>query len=939
MGGSLFPESPGGYFQNRWEVSSGFCNKAMKSKIRVLVSLLISILFANSIFPQTILESVNDKYYLQFKILESEHIIGKNLNGDVDSLGFKEYSGKQTPHELPAQNRMLTLRSKFVINPTLEQEDWVLVFPPIFYACNIYLNGNKIAQRGDIKYGYTNRIHTTESYLFPPNLLNKNSNEIAIELFPMYGENNSVNGIFISSRKVGETYTFWRNFFSVDFIRAMSVIAIVIFIYFLIFSFQRKSSNTSYYIPFSMVCLFYPIAFLNNIITFNFSDTLLLEKISRLGTSIWTFFSIFYILEFTKITKYKNQFITGIGIIYFPLIILGWLPDTVPGVVGFNIKYTSIYNIFIDIALIVICFIFAYRTRTKYAFILALTFFLAIPSITFDVYYYAILQTKPYAFTLSYIMFTNIVVFFFIVAWQQSDVYKLTQQQADELKNINENLEQIVEQRTIKLLETNEYLENLFNYANAPIIVWDNELNITRFNHAFEHLSEYQAYEVIGKKIGVLFSDSQREESLRLIIQTSVGNKWESVEIAIRNKSGENRIVLWNSANIKLGSSIVATIAQGQDITEHKKAQLAEYKAKTQLRAILDNSNSIIYLKDKNYNYLLSNKQYEKLFNLQEKDIIGKSDYDIHPEYIANEFRELDQKVIEIQKTITKEEKVEIENEIRYFLSTKFLLYNEESQPYAVGGISTDITELRIREAALRKSETQLRELNATKDKFFSIIAHDLKHPFNSILGFSNLLTTNLHKYNQEKIMEFVQIINISAQNAFNLLGNLLEWSMVQTDNIDFKPEIFILESLVIDTIKITAGNSLAKNIHVSYEIKETIQIFADRNMINTVLRNLLNNAIKYTHKNGTVKIIALTEENTVKVSVRDNGVGINSEKIDKLFTISEKISTQGTDAEKGTGLGLILCKEFVQKNKGRIWVESEIGKGSEFFFTLPLSS
>jgi len=232
----------------------------------------------------------------------------------------------------------------------------------------------------------------------------------------------------------------------------------------------------------------------------------------------------------------------------------------------------------------------------------------------------------------------------------------------------------------------------------------------------------------------------------------------------------------------------------------------------------------------------------------------------------------------------------------------------------------------------------QLESLIATKDKFFSIIAHDLRNPFNNILGFSDLLVNFSEEYNQQETKQFIETIHNSAQSAYKLLGNLLEWAMSQTGQTEFKPENIFLEELIINTLKITVGNSQAKNINVSYAIDENVQVYADKNMMETILTNLVTNAIKYTHKFGEVEINVDPGLEEVKISIIDNGIGIKPDKIDKLFEVSEKTSTPGTEKERGTGLGLILCKEFIEKHGGTMGVDSEVGKGSIFWFTLPVA-
>jgi len=262
-------------------------------------------------------------------------------------------------------------------------------------------------------------------------------------------------------------------------------------------------------------------------------------------------------------------------------------------------------------------------------------------------------------------------------------------------------------------------------------------------------------------------------------------------------------------------------------------------------------------------------------------------------------------------------------------------VFDEKNQIINYIAIKNDISQKKLHEEQIKNKNEQLTELNATKDKFFSIIAHDLKNPFNSILGFSELLVINLHKYNQDKILQFAKTINKSATNAFELLENLLEWASSQTGKIKFKPELIVIENLFIEIIKTVESNCIAKNITIDYEINECISIVADKNMLNTILRNLITNAIKYTNKNGLIKISAEYSNGNVLISVKDNGIGMDNNIVEKLFRINEKISTPGTENEHGTGLGLILCKEFVEKHDGKIWVESEIGNGSTFHFTL----
>jgi signal transduction histidine kinase/Tfp pilus assembly protein PilF len=245
--------------------------------------------------------------------------------------------------------------------------------------------------------------------------------------------------------------------------------------------------------------------------------------------------------------------------------------------------------------------------------------------------------------------------------------------------------------------------------------------------------------------------------------------------------------------------------------------------------------------------------------------------------------------------------------------------------------------EIEAKNAEIETKNNKLQELNATKDKFFGIIAHDLKNPFNAILGFSDLLVTSGYQYNQERTLEIVGIINSSAQNAYKLLENLLEWSRSQTGGINYNPKNLAFKNLVIENENLCKNLLEEKNISITHDIPNNLMVYADQNMLNAILRNLITNAIKFTHKGGNITITSIIQNTEIIITVSDTGIGMNEDTRNKLFNIHEKISILGTEKENGTGLGLILCKEFVAKQGGKIWVESELGRGSDFKFSIPL--
>ncbi|MDD2196557.1 MAG: HAMP domain-containing sensor histidine kinase [Bacteroidales bacterium] len=254
-----------------------------------------------------------------------------------------------------------------------------------------------------------------------------------------------------------------------------------------------------------------------------------------------------------------------------------------------------------------------------------------------------------------------------------------------------------------------------------------------------------------------------------------------------------------------------------------------------------------------------------------------------------------------------------------------------------VWGIIEDLSERRAKELIIEKQNKELKKLNATKDKIFSIIAHDLKNPFAAIIGFSDLLLEQIKNKNIEEIDEYAQIINQSSNKALDLLMNLMEWSQVQTGRMKFKPEHFEINTIVNEAILLMTVSAEQKSIDISSTLSPGTQVYADKTMISIVLRNLISNAFKFTQPHGKITITSTVEQVELTISIIDNGVGIPEEQVDMLFKIDKMSSTLGTLQEKGTGLGLILCKEFIKQNNGKIWAESMVEKGSNFSFSLPL--
>jgi len=232
----------------------------------------------------------------------------------------------------------------------------------------------------------------------------------------------------------------------------------------------------------------------------------------------------------------------------------------------------------------------------------------------------------------------------------------------------------------------------------------------------------------------------------------------------------------------------------------------------------------------------------------------------------------------------------------------------------------------------------ELKELNHTKDKLFSVIGHDLGNQFNIILGFLEVLVSDFKKLDTPKVEYHLNNINKTSKHAYDLLENLLTWSRMQTKSIHYNPEVFNINSKINQSVEMLEGAFTKKNITVDVIEEDNIEVFADANMFSMVIRNLVSNAIKFTNENGNISIYIKKEKDFCQVAVQDNGIGISPEIVQRIFLLESNHSTRGTNGEKGTGLGLILCKEFIEKHNGKIRVESEVGKGSRFIFTLPVN-
>lgn len=400
-------------------------------------------------------------------------------------------------------------------------------------------------------------------------------------------------------------------------------------------------------------------------------------------------------------------------------------------------------------------------------------------------------------------------------------------------------------------------------------------------------------------------------------------------EIGIRNEALNTDL----KAGIAVREQLNAQLQQ--EIAERK---LAENEIRKLSKVFLDGTNPT-FIQDLNGNILEMNDEALNVYGFSREELVDKPIKLLVPEGNHKKMDDLIKLCLEgkLVRDVESLRRIKDGKEIPVLI-TLSLLTDEDENPFGIASIDSNLSQQKNIEKELIKSKAAAENANATKDKFFKIISHDLRSPFNSIIGFSELLIENENDIDNAASKEYLDIINSSAQNTLILLDNLLNWAKSQTGELCFSPEKITLSTVILETIEIKKSPAKSKTISLHYSPTNEIELYTDGNILRTVLRNLISNAIKFTNEGGHIDVLASTNQHQVEISISDNGVGMSEETIHKLFELSTNVTSLGTASEKGSGLGLVLCREFVEKLGGHIWVESEVGKGSTFKFTLPFN-
>lgn len=424
----------------------------------------------------------------------------------------------------------------------------------------------------------------------------------------------------------------------------------------------------------------------------------------------------------------------------------------------------------------------------------------------------------------------------------------------------------------------------------------------------------------------------------QLVLQT--GQPVINREEFVMDNNGHKRWLLTSKLPMKDEyGNITGLVGIGRDITIRRQTQEELRESEINLKVILQSTADGILAVSGNGKIIKTNKRFAELWGMPQK-LIDSGDYDMFLNFVIDQLTNPEEFISKVQKLYhsTNEDLDHLHfRDGRVFERFSAPLNMPDSEIGRVWSFR-DITERIKTEEEIKRKNEELSILNAEKDKFFSIIAHDLKGPFNGFLGLTQLMAEQLSSLNADEVQKIAVSMRNSAKNLYHLLENLLEWSQIQKGAFPFNPEVIQLDLVIGSSIDMIHESANRKNIEISSHVADGLFAFADMNLIQTIIRNLVFNAIKFTPRGGKVSILAkAATDKSIEISIQDNGIGMSQNMIEKLFRIDVQNNRRGTESELSTGLGLLLCKEFTEKNGGKIWVESEEGKGSTFYFTLPI--
>ncbi len=558
---------------------------------------------------------------------------------------------------------------------------------------------------------------------------------------------------------------------------------------------------------------------------------------------------------------------------------------------------------------------------------------------------------------------------------------------------LEEHQEEIYQQQE-KLQSQNEivelergYLRNLIDNMPDRIYIKDRE---SRFIIANKHLAQLNGIEnpdfMIGKTDFDFFSPELAGAYFK-DEQDIIANPKPLINKEERNFNMDGERVIISTTKVPFideNGEVAGIVGIGRDITQQKNVekelnaqtavlrevnslleekqeeitqQSEELMAQTEhllrvnnelekLSLVASRTDNVIVIMDAQGNLEWANAGFVKHHGISLEEFIIKRGKNLKE---ISSYKNINAKMDQLQKDklpLIYNSKTEDRNgSLQWYQTTVSPVLDEKGNITRLIAIDSNITRLKeaetqigIQKELIEKSRDELKRTNATKDIFFSIIGHDLKNPLHSIIGFSDLLLNPDDRIEEKTKLEFIRMIKESSISAYSLLENLLNWSRSQSEKVQFKPVPVDLNELVHENFQIFTASAESKNLRL-IKPKKDYRVSADRNMLNAILRNLLSNAIKYTPKGGSVEISTSLIDDLVRIQIIDTGIGISKENQDKIFKLDSFYTSHGTEGEIGTGLGLIVCKDFIERHGSKIEIQSAPGKGSTFSFSLPLAS